>query len=124
MSMLSLVSRPRRVGAWSGLAGLLAAAALAGAATPASAAEAPIVHGVVKDTAGHKIDGYVRVLDAASGDFLSTQSVVNGEYAFRLSAGSYKLYFDDEGSPGLAAGEYYNDKGDLAAATTVVIGAA
>jgi hypothetical protein len=103
------------------VAGLLAAAALAGAGTPAFAAEDPIIHGLVKDADGHKVDGWVEVTDSATdgSSFSAEYDIENGEYAFQLPAGSYKLRFDD--GSGLATSEFYNDKATPEDATPVVV---
>lgn len=122
MSKLSIGRRIPRPAAWGGVAGLLAAAALAGAGTPAFAADDPVVHGLVKDAAGHKVDGWVEVTDSATdgADFSAEYNIDNGEYAFQLPSGSYKLRFDD--GSGLGRSEFYNDKADAEDATPVVVG--
>lgn len=109
------------------VAGSVAAATAAAGFTvalalPASAAPVAVT-GILTDSAGNGIDGFVRATPIAadgSSSGTSTFSVVaDGQVALNVEPGAYKLFFSDEA--GTYVSEYYNDKADFSTADVVQV---
>lgn len=106
--------------------GVAAATAAAGftvaLALPASAAPVAVT-GILTDSAGNGLDGFVEATPIGADGFSSGPStfsvVADGQVALNVEPGAYKLFFSDESST--YVGEYYNDKVDFATADVVQV---
>lgn len=106
--------------------GVAAATAAAGftvaLALPASAAPVAVT-GILTDSAGNGIDGFIRATpiaaDGSSTGNSTTSVVADGQVALNVEPGAYKLFFGDE--DGLFVSEYYNDKADFTTADVVQV---